>query len=250
MYNMIKKKLKMEKKKVYFPCYGGCEFHSLEEAVNYVEKIPGKLSTYISEIVMYNIRFRDCLRAQGIDGLINMLIGEAPAIIHDTKALEHLNEKWVEKMGKHIADYDIQCLPKDYWFLIEDCWFEGINDIDAQIEMYGSVKWHEIKCYAHQGCKSNPAGLHIGHLQENFPIFDSFDASDDRKYNNYVFSRQPLTEEKMEQYFKTVSSHMDFCMVHEEIPKEFLPILYYNGDSDYVLLATEKRSVGLDFFKL
>ena len=54
----------------------------------------------------------------------------------------------------------------------------------------------------------------------------------------------------MEQYFKTVSSPMDFCMVHEEIPKEFLPILYYNGDSDHVLLATEKRSVGLDSFKL
>lgn len=28
----------MEKEKVYFPCYGGCEFGSLQEAVHYVQK--------------------------------------------------------------------------------------------------------------------------------------------------------------------------------------------------------------------
>ena len=119
-----------------------------------------------------------------------------------------------------------------------------------QIEMYGSVNWHDIKCYAHQGCKSNPAGLHIGHFQENYPRFDSYDASDDRRYNNYVFSRNPLTVERMEQYFNKVSPHMNFCMVHENIPGEFLPILYYNGCSDYILLATDKGSMELDHFKL
>lgn len=50
----------------------------------------------------------------------------------------------------------------------------------------------------------------------------------------------------MEQYFNKVSSHMDFCMVHEKIPEDFLPIFYYNGCNDYILLATDKGSIGLD----
>lgn len=240
----------MNEEQVFFPCYGGCEFSSLIEAVNYVQQMRGGLSTYIENIVMYNIRFRDCLRENGIDGVISMLISEAPAIAGDTKAIDYLKKEWFGSMEEHIASYDIQCLPKKEWFLIEDCWFEGINDVDSQVEMYGSVKWNDIKCYAHQGCRSNPAGLHIGHFQENYPIFDSYDASDDRRYNNYVFSRDPLTEKRMEQYYKQVSSHKDFCMVHEEIPKEFLPIIYYNAHGDYILLAAEKSSSGLVHFKI
>ena len=240
----------MKDEEVFFPCYGRCEFRSLIEAVYYVQQLRGGLSTYIEDIVRYNIRFRDCLREKGIDDVINMLIGEAPAIAVDTKAIDHLEDMWFCKMKGNIANYDIRCLPKNDWYLIEDCWFEGINDIDSQVEMYGSVKGYEMERCLHLGSKSNPAGLHIGHLQENYPIFDSFDASDNRKFNNYVFSRDLLTEERMEQYFKKVSSHIDFCMVHEEIPDEFLPILYYNGSSDYILLATRKESIKIDHFRL
>jgi len=240
----------MKEERVFFPCYGGCEFSCLTEAVEYVRQMRGGLTTYIENIVMYNIRFRDCLRENGIDGVISMLIGESPTIAAETKAIDCLMNEWFGSMEKHIASYDIQYLPKNEWFLVEDCWFEGINDVDSQVEMYGSVKSYNIKCFAHQGCKSNPAGIHIGHFQENYPIFDSYDASDNRKYNNYVFSRNPLTEERMEQYFNKVSSHMDFCMVHEKIPEEFLPILYYNGSSDYILLAVDKGSIELDHFKL
>ena len=125
------------------------------------------------------------MREKGIDGVINLLIGEAPVIAGDTDAIDYLKNKWFGSMEEYIASYDIQCLPKNEWFLVEDCWFEGIDDVDSQVEMYGSMKWNDIKYYARQGCKSNPAGLHIGHFQENYPIFDSYDASDDRRYNNY-----------------------------------------------------------------
>ena len=52
----------MENQKVYFPCYGGCEFGSLQKAVNYVQQMRGGLYVYIVDIVFYNVRFRDCLR--------------------------------------------------------------------------------------------------------------------------------------------------------------------------------------------
>lgn len=250
MYNMIKTELRMENKKVYFPCYGGCEFNSLEEAVNHVEKMPGRLSTYISEIVMYNIRFRDCLRTQGIDGVIEMMIDEAPIIVFDMKALNYLKEKWAIKMKKHIANYDIQCLPKDYWIRIDNCWFEGLDDIDAQVVMYGNPHHDSGKWNSKDGFKGNAAGLYIGNIWESYPKFDSFDDSDNRCFENYIFSKQPLTEERMEEYCAKISLSENVCMVHENIPDDLLPILYYNGDSDYVLLATAKGPECMDYLQI
>ena len=90
---------------------------------------------YIDDIVMYNIRFRDCLREKGGDGVIKMLIDEAPAIAKDSKAIEYLKQNWTERMKEHIADYDIQCLPKDSLILIDDYLFNGLDEIDAHSEV-------------------------------------------------------------------------------------------------------------------
>lgn len=230
----------MEKQKVFIPCYGKCEFGSMGEAVNYVQKMPGGLSVYIDKIVFYNIRFRDCLREKGIDGVIKMLIKEAPAVANDAKAIEDLNWKWTDRKKEHIADYDIQCLPKDSLILIGDYLFNGLDEIETQVEITGNPTHIYSKWYVLEGNIHNPAGLHIGNIWESYPKFDSYDDCDSRSFNNYVFSMQPLTEAMMDQYCKHVDIISDVCMVHEFIPKELLPILYYDGDSDNVLLATAK----------
>lgn len=231
----------LEMKKVYFPCYGKCEFWSLKEALNFVHEMRGEFSVYIAKIVMYNIRFRDCLRKEGIDGVIKMLISEASEVALESDALDYLRKIWKDRMEEHIASYDIQCLPKDGWIMIEDCLFDGLDDINSQTEIYGNLRSLHRSWYTHDGYKRNPVELHIGNVWESYPMFDSSDASDDRSYNNYVFSKVPLTEEMMEQYCNQVSARIDSCMVHEHIPEALLPILYYNGDSDYVLLATAKK---------
>ena len=228
------------KQKVFFPCYGGCGFGSLAEAVNYVQKMRGGLSVYISEIVMYNIRFRDCLRENGIDGVIKMLIDEAPAIAKDSKAIEYLKQKWTERMNEHIADYDIQCLPKDGLILINDYLFNGLDEIDAHSEMSGNPNHRFGRWYSREGYLHNPTGLHVGNIWESYPMFDSSDASDGRSYNNYVISMEPLTEEKMDEYCDRIRASSNACMVHEYIPEDLLPIVYWDGDSDNVLVATAK----------
>ena len=230
----------MENKKVYFPCYGGCEFGSLEVAVDFVQQMRGGLYVYIDEIVMYNIRFRDCLRMHGIEGVIKMLIDEAPAIAQETKALETLRSKWTHRMNEHIADYDIQCLPKNGRICINGCWFEGLKDIEAQVEISGTPGYLFRSWYKREEYRHNPLGLHVGNIWRSYPKFDSSDASDGRCYNNYVFSKTPLTEEMMEDYCSRIKASFDSCMVHENIPADLLPILYYDGDSDCVLLATAK----------
>lgn len=71
-------------------------------------------------------------------------------------------------------------------------------------------------------------------------MFDSSDASDGRSYNNYVISMEPLTEEKMDEYCDRIRASSNACMVHEYIPEDLLPIVYWDGDSDNVLVATAK----------
>ena len=51
---------------------------------------------------------------------------------------------------------------------------------------------------------------------------------------------EPLTEEKMDEYCDRIRASSNACMVHEYIPEDLLPIVYWNGDSDNVLLATAK----------
>lgn len=228
------------KQKVFFPCYGGCEFNSLAETVNYVQQMRGGLSVYIDKIVKYNIRFRDCLRENGIDGVIKMLIDEAPAIELETEALDYLKEKWTNRMKEHIADYDIQCLPKDGPIRIGGCLFNGLKEIASQAEMSGCPNRLISTWYNREGYQQNPAGLHIGNIWKSYPTFDSFDDSDGRSYNNYVFSNQPLTEAMMNQYWEQIPYKSNYCMVHEHIPEALLPVLYWDGDSDNVLLATKK----------
>ena len=126
----------MENKKVCFPCYGRCEFNSLQEATDYVQQMRGGLYVYIVSIVMYNIRFRDCLRSKGIDDVIQMLIDEAPIIALDFKGVNYLKQVWQERLKEHIADYDIQCLPKNGRICIEGCWFDGLEDIEEQAKMF------------------------------------------------------------------------------------------------------------------
>lgn len=201
----------------------------------------GGLYVYILHIVMYNIRFRDCLRSKGIDDVIQMLIDEAPIIALDFKGVNYLKQVWLERLKEHIADYDIRCLPKDSKIDIKGYRFDGLDDINAQVEMSGNPRHSFSKWYARKEYKHNSSGLHVGNIWESYPVFDSYDSSDGRSYNNYIFSKNTITEEIMELYCKQVRMYSDACMVHENIPVALLPILYYNGDSNYVLLATSKK---------
>ena len=78
-----------------------------------------------------------------------------------------------------------------------------------------------------------------GEFYENYPIFDSYDLGDDRTYQNYIFRKNEITKQDMEIAF-AVYHKGDFCIVHERIPENMLPILYYRGEGNYMLLATNK----------
>lgn len=191
----------------------------------------------LSEIVQYNICYRDYLRCYGIEKLIEKLIEEAPQL-KEKKVMLHYLREWakVEKL----ADYDIQCYNINDKVTILGHTFNGLKDIKEHVELYGHVVhnklyscWSDIEVDAYDD-------VHIGHFYDNYPIFDSSDLCDNRTYQNYIFRSKNLSESDMKEAF-LISHGFNFCMVHENIPENQLPILYYRGEGEYMLLAIPKE---------
>lgn len=232
--------------KVYLAEYGRCEYGSLQELVDY-KLNDGYGYLYLDDVVQYNVQYRDCLRENGIEGVIEMMIKECPRLRKEEKVLQHLREWWKERMHEHLADYDIQCYRRDERIKIAGSWFNGLDDVFSHVEILGRSRepffeFQQINRWTLRDYhKQNVDGVHVAHLWESYPQFDSSDAGDDRNFENYFFSRTPISIEMMEHYCKLKSESND-CKVHEHIPKEMLPILYCDGDHPYVLLASEKST--------
>ncbi len=222
--------------KICFPHHTCGEFGSLNEAFHYLKKREYGWSWFtLTEIVKYNIFYRDYLREHGIDSLIKKIIEEVSELSEDKKALNHLRE-WTVKEA--IAAYDIQCYNIKSKITIMGHTFDDLEDIIKHRELLGKEFFRGFECFTPQEVIAY-SDIHIGELYENYPIFDSYDLGDDRTYQNYIFRKSEITEQEMKAAFD-LSHRGNFCMVHERIPSHLLPILYYSGDGKYMLLATNK----------
>lgn len=230
--------------KVCIPQYGKCEYNNLEELMLKLLPERGDCvwdSLHLDAVVQYNIRFRDCLRSKGIEDVISMLISECPFLANEEKELNKLRHWWKERMHEKIAAYDIQCYPFDAQLNICGYVFNGLREIESQVEMVGSDQyhWRDDLCFPISNYCHNPQGLHIGKIWDNFPTFDPSDAFDDRSYDNFIIRELPITKEDLRKLCK-VSGGINACRTHEHIPRTILPVLYHNDDCDYIILATKK----------
>lgn len=222
---------------ICFPHYSKGKFDSLAQALRTLKRIRYGWSEYmLTEIVQYNVCYRDYLRTYGMESLIEHLIEEAPDLGNETAALKHLRDWWARK--GQLADYDIQCYHINDRITVLGRNFDGLEDIFRHRAIIGKNFFSGFECFTPNEINEYP-DVHIGELYDNYPIFDSYDAGDDRTYQNYIFRTKPITKDDMAGAFKT-SCRCNFCMVHEDIPVHRLPILYYNGDGEYMLLATSK----------
>lgn len=222
--------------KVCFPHHTRGEFSSLNEAFRYLRKREYGWSWFtLTEIVKYNVSYRDYLREYGIDSLIKMITDEIPELVDDKKALKHLRE-WATK--EKVAIYDIQCYNIKDKITVLGHTFDGLEDVIKHRELIGKEFLRGFDCFALHSVNVY-SDIHIGELYENYPIFDSYDLGDDRTYQNYIFRKNEITKQDMETAF-AVYHKGDFCIVHEQIPENMLPILYYRGEGNYMLLATNK----------
>lgn len=222
--------------KICFPHHTCGEFRSLNEAYHYlVNSQYGWYRHTLKEILMCNVMYRDHLREYGVDALIDRITGEVPELSDEVEALDYLRG-WADK--EKLASYDIQCFNIKDTVTINGHEFNGLEDVIKHVELVGKEFFSGFECHAIDGADVC-SDVRVGELYQNYPIFDSYDIGDDRTYQNYIFRRGVITVQDMESA-NSIYHKGNFCMVHERIPSVMLPILYYSGEGDYMLLATDK----------
>lgn len=228
----------MMKKMIRFPMYNGGGYKCMEDVVRACkDETWNRLSLYICDIVEYNVKYRDCLRKDGIEGLIDRLCSEAPSFKNETDAIKCLR-KWYSELGR-LADYDIQCYGIKETFEVLGRKIQGLQEMRRRVEMYAGENWGELNIFTPDKKTDSSDGLHIGMMFMDYPKFDSSDACDDRSYDNYIIRKRKITNTDMNRLFK-VPSCSNAMRIHETIPTELLPVLYYGGSEDYMLLASCK----------
>ena len=113
--------------------------------------------------------------------------------------------------------------------------FHGLQDIKDHVEMsqyIGNSRDTANSCEPKSRCE-----VHVGELWASYPCFDSEDFMyEDRTYQNYIFRSRPITQDDMGQ-LSALSSRGNYCRLSENVPSEMLPMVYYVGDGDTMIVG-------------
>lgn len=90
---------------IMIPRYSGGQFASLADAFQSLQE-HGDIYE-MGDIMQYNVRYRDYLRLNGIEKLVELMLHEAPAIRKNEEAIKEIYKRYEEMGG--LANYDIQC---------------------------------------------------------------------------------------------------------------------------------------------
>lgn len=223
--------------KICFPHHRIGDFDSLQDAYTILRKMEHGWRDYtLFDIVKCNTRFRDHFRNHGLYALMAMILHEECLLAQDKEAMGYLCKAahvW------QIAGYDIQCYNINKQVTILGHTFNGLKDIKEHTEMTGCKSWRGFDCWS-KGIKEVYDDIHIGKIYDGYPTFDSFDACDNRCYDNYIFRPTPITQADMTKAYHFIPRGSNFCMISENIPERQLPVLYYSGSGNYMLLASPK----------
>ncbi len=112
--------------------------------------------------------------------------------------------------------------------------FHGLQDIQAHVEMSQSVG---SSCKPSKREPSKMGKVHVGELWMSYPCFDSSDfLYENRTYQNYILRKHPITFEDMERLRK-LPSGMNAQRLSPSVPEDMLPMVYYVGDGDTMMVA-------------
>lgn len=224
-------------RKICYPGYRDSEFASLKDAVRYFKKDGYGMEYRVPELLKYNICYRDYLKEHGLEILMKRIIRDIPELAKDEKTIQSIRE-WYGREGKELAGYDIQCYNIKDTITILGHEFHGLEDVIAHRTAYARIGHSDISINSCSPKKHVP-GFYVSEFYASYPVFDSYDIGDDRTYQNYVFTNEPIDADKLKE-ISGIRHNYNYCMVHEHIPDHFLPILYYRGDGNYMILATKK----------
>lgn len=190
----------------------------------------------VEDLLLHNIVVRDAMRRLGVAPVIEHIKTFAP---NDETLMESLDNFQREYPDGSIGNIDIQVYSVFEDVKILGHTFHGLNDIMDYKEMMVSEDSSD-KEKAYSRTPKKRSNVHVGEVWASYPCFDSDDfANETRTYQNYIVRNKTITNEDL-QRLKALPSVGNHERINEKLPTSILPMVYYQGDGCYMLVATAK----------
>lgn len=181
-------------------------------------------------MLYYNIPIRDAIRSKGIQTVIETLLDYAPNDDRLRQELDNIVSKEI-----HVSDFDIQMLPitcKLNFFGHQT----NLKQIAACVEIIRRIgRWTSLR-------ERKDDTFHVAEVYEPYPCFDSFDyASENRDYENYFIRDRAMTEADCLEIENCFGRYCRF-FASNDLPEKYLPVIYRDGDSGLMYVATAKNN--------
>lgn len=219
---------------VYLPLWDCRTPMSLREALDL--SIQRDFVIITGAIIRYNIPLRDAYRDMGAEAFTKELLDLVNNHDEFVGYMEIFNRRLAKNGG--LADYDIQVYGKNIPLTFFGVTVPGIRGIQQRVECSLNGKYHDSEPSFK---KPKISDIHVGNVWESYPIFDSSDWLDNRTFDNYLIRNHPITPQEM----FDVAAILGPCnanRVNEDIPANCLPLVYYEGDGNYIYVATAKSN--------
>jgi len=122
--------------------------------------------------------------------------------------------------------------------------FNGLAGINRAVGAYSRIitSFYGKRYVSYRDPEEPVPGIHILKLYEGYPCFDEDDYADEkREYVNFFFSGKPFTQEEIER-LASLPSMSNCRLVTEGTPTDALPAVYYSGNGNKMIVATQKKS--------
>lgn len=113
--------------------------------------------------------------------------------------------------------------------------FHGLKDIKEHVEM--SLYRDYSRGQANTREPKTTCEVHVGEMWMPYPCFDAEDfANEDRTFQNFIFRKRAITQNDMKA-LSELPSHSNECRISDSMPAEMLPMVYYVGDGNSMLVC-------------
>lgn len=131
-------------------------------------------------------------------------------------------------------------IPVDRPFEVCGHIFSGLMELTETVDTLARIEaplfWP--RQVSHVEPKRRVPGIHVALLYEPYPCFDSSDyATEDREYANYFISDKEFSDETIAK-IAALPHKVNYRIVGEHTPAEYLPAVYHDGDDRHMTLAT------------
>lgn len=182
------------------------------------EDEPGIINNFcfwIGEIALYNPCYRNVLREQGVDALVEKICEDEPRFSKEMVS-EQVRES-LKYRGNNLKDYDIR-----YMGLRESVKILGLSYVGTDDFIDGYM------------------GLHVAYACKPYPCFDEFDVLyESRFYQAWAFSSEKITDAVRRELHELVETSTSFDRLGFD--PTHVSMVYDKGDMPVAYLITKRK---------